>query len=152
EIFGVGPGNSIQRNYLPTPYADFIYSIICEEYGLVGGFIILALYVLLFFRATRLVTLSEKSFGAMGGLGLNLNIVIQALANMAISVHLVPVGGLTLPMVSWGGTSVLFTCIFFGIILSVSSAIEKAAANQGALPEAAPATAPAQQQQQQQQG
>ncbi len=126
EIFGNGPGNSIQRNYLPTPYADFIYAIICEEYGLIGAFLILALYVLLFFRTTRLVTISEKSFGAMVAVGLSLNIVIQALANMAIATNLTPVSGLTLPMVSWGGTSVLFTCIFFGIILSVSSHIEQA--------------------------
>lgn len=124
EIFGVGPGNSIQRNYLPTPYADFIYAIICEEWGLIGGITMLGLYVLLFFRTTRLVTISEKSFGALAAIGLSLNIVIQALANMAISVHLIPVSGLTLPMVSWGGTSVLFTCLFFGIILSVSRSIE----------------------------
>jgi cell division protein FtsW len=128
EIFGMGPGNSIQRNYLPTPYADFIFAVFCEEYGLVGSFLLLGLYVMLFFRVTRLVTISEKSFGAMVAVGLSLNIVIQALANMAISVHLVPVGGLTLPMVSWGGTSVLFTCLFFGIILSVSRYIEQAAA------------------------
>lgn len=127
EIFGRGPGNSIQKNYLPTPYADFIYSVICEEYGLVGGFLLLGLYVMLFFRITRLVVISEKSFGAMVAVGLGLNIVIQALANMAVSVHLVPVGGLTLPMVSWGGTSVLFSCIFFGIILSVSRFMEQAA-------------------------
>ncbi len=128
EWFGKGPGNSIQRNYLPTPYADFIYAVICEEWGLIGGFVILCLYVMLFFRATRLATISEKSFGAMVAIGLSFNIVLQALANMAVSVHLVPVGGLTLPMVSWGGTSVLFTCIFFGIILSASRYIEEAAA------------------------
>jgi cell division protein FtsW len=127
EFFGRGPGNSIQRNYLPTPYADFIYAVFCEEYGLFGGLILLSLYVLLFFRATALVTKSEKSFGAMVAMGLTLNIVIQALANMAISVHLVPVGGLTLPLVSWGGTSAIFSCVFFGIILSVSRYIEQAA-------------------------
>jgi cell division protein FtsW len=149
--FGLGPGNSIQRNYLPTPYADFIYSIICEEYGLIGGFVILGLYVMLFFRVTRLVTISEKSFGAMVAVGLSLNIVIQALANMAISVHLVPVGGLTLPMVSWGGTSVLFTCLFFGIILSVSRYIEAAAA-QAAIADAQEKPSGPQGQQQQQIG
>ena len=131
ELFGLGPGNSIQRNYLPTPYADFIYAIICEEYGLIGAFLILGLYVLLFFRTTRLVTNSEKSFGAMAAVGLSLNIVIQALANMAIATNLTPVSGLTLPMVSWGGTSVLFTCVFFGIILSVSSNIEQTTARGG---------------------
>ena len=131
EVFGLGPGNSIQRNYLPTPYADFIYAIICEEYGMVGAFVILTLYVSLFFRTTRLVTISEKSFGAIVAIGLSLNIVIQALANMAIATNLTPVSGLTLPMVSWGGTSVLFTCLFFGIILSVSSHIEMAVARGG---------------------
>lgn len=138
EFFGSGPGNSIQRNYLPTPYADFIFAVFCEEYGLVGSFILLSLYVMLFFRVTRLVTISEKSFGAMVAVGLSLNIVIQALANMAISVHLVPVGGLTLPMVSWGGTSMLFSCVFFGIILSVSRYIEQAAAQSAALAAAEP--------------
>ncbi len=140
EWIGSGPGNSIQRNYLPTPYADFIFAVFCEEYGLIGSFLLLSLYVMLFFRVTRLVTISEKSFGAMVALGLSLNIVVQALANMAISVHLVPVGGLTLPMVSWGGTSVLFTCIFFGIILSVSRYIEAAAAQSALATEAAVAT------------
>jgi cell division protein FtsW len=153
EFFGSGPGNSIQRNYLPTPYADFIFAVFCEEYGLVGSFILLSLYVMLFFRVTRLVTISEKSFGAMVAVGLSLNIVIQALANMAISVHLVPVGGLTLPMVSWGGTSMLFSCIFFGIILSVSRYIEQAAAQSAALAAAEPETkSSAQVQSPQQQG
>ncbi|MCB0520400.1 MAG: FtsW/RodA/SpoVE family cell cycle protein [Saprospiraceae bacterium] len=158
EIFGSGPGNSIQRNYLPTPYADFIYAVFCEEYGLVGGFLLLGLYVLLFFRTTRLVTISEKSFGAMVAIGLSLNIVIQALCNMGIATHLLPVGGLTLPMVSWGGTSVLFSCIFFGIILSVSRYIEGANERQlAADTPGAPAAQPGQQQQgggggQQQQG
>ena len=138
EWFGRGPGNSIQKNYLPTPYADFIYAVICEEWGLIGGFLLLGLYVLLFFRITRLVVISEKSFGAMVAVGLGLNIVIQALANMAVSVHLVPVGGLTLPMVSWGGTSVLFSCVFFGIILSVSRFMEQAAQVKSAPVKAAP--------------
>lgn len=139
EFIGRGPGNSIQRNYLPTPYADFIFAVFCEEYGLIGSFLLIGLYVMLFFRVTRLVTISEKSFGAMVAVGLSLNIVIQALANMAISVHLVPVGGLTLPMVSWGGTSVLFTCLFFGIILSVSRYIEQAAAQSALATEASTA-------------
>jgi cell division protein FtsW len=154
ELFGLGPGNSIQRNYLPTPYADFIYAVFTEEYGLIGSMFLLSLYVLLFFRVTRLVTISEKSFGAMVAVGLSLNIVIQALCNMGIATHLLPVGGLTLPMVSWGGTSVLFTCLFFGIILSVSRYIENANERQLAADTvAAPAAQPGQPgQQQQQQG
>ncbi|MCB0626326.1 MAG: FtsW/RodA/SpoVE family cell cycle protein [Saprospiraceae bacterium] len=130
QYFGLGPGNSVMRNYLPAPYSDFIYSIICEEYGLVGGFVILFLYVLLFVRTVTLVTKSPKAFGAMVAIGISLNLVIQALANMAVSVNLVPVTGLTLPMVSMGGTSVLFTCISFGILLSVSKYIEQLSAQQ----------------------
>lgn len=124
EIFGQGPGNSIQRNYLPSPYSDFIYSIICEEYGILGGFSIIGLYVFLFFRTTRLVTKSSKSFGAMLAVGLSLILVLQAMANIAVAVHLVPVTGLTLPMLSMGGTSILFTSISLGMILSVSKYIE----------------------------
>lgn len=121
---GLGPGNSIQRNYLPSSFSDFIYAIICEEYGLLGGTLLIGLYVLLFFRITRLVTKSSKSFGAIVVLGLGLSLIIQAFANIAVSVHLVPVTGLTLPMISKGGNSILFTCIAFGIILSVSKYIE----------------------------
>lgn len=126
EFFGVGPGNSIQRNYLPYPYADFIYAIICEEYGLIGGLSILGLYLWLLFRCISIITRCQKTFGAILAMGLCLNIVIQAFANIAVSVHLVPVTGLTLPIVSMGGTSVLFTCISFGIILSVSRFVEEA--------------------------
>jgi len=126
EIMGVGPGNSTMRNYLPAPYSDFIYAIICEEYGLVGAFIILGLYVLLFFRCVGVVTRAPKAFGAMLVMGLGLLLVGQALANMAVAVHLVPVTGLTLPLISMGGSSILFTCIAFGMILSVSRYIEKA--------------------------
>jgi cell division protein FtsW len=127
EWIGNGPGNSIQRNFLPSPYADFIYAIICEEYGFIGGAIIIALYVVLFFRVTRLVTKSPKAFGAMMATGLTLLLVMQAFANIAVSVHLVPVTGLSLPMISMGGTSTLFSCIAFGMILSVSKHIEATA-------------------------
>ena len=122
---GEGPGNSVMRNYLPNPFSDFIYAIICEEYGIVGGFIMISLYVLLFFRCVSIVTRSPKAFGAMLALGLGLMVVVQALANIAVSVHLVPVTGLTLPMVSMGGTSIIFSSIAFGMILSVSRYIEK---------------------------
>jgi len=124
EWFGMGPGNSIQRNYLPGSFSDFIYAIICEEYGVLGGGLIIGLYVLLFFRVARLVTKSSKAFGAMVAMGLTILLVFQAFANIAVAVHLVPVTGLTLPMVSMGGTSVLFTCIAFGVILSVSKYVE----------------------------
>ena len=114
------------RNYLPNPFSDFIYAIICEEYGLFGGIVILGLYLWLLFRCVTIVTKCPKTFGAILAMGLCLNLVIQAFANMAVSVHLVPVTGLTLPLVSMGGTSVLFTCISLGIILSVSRYVEEA--------------------------
>jgi len=124
-LFGLGPGNSVQRNFLPAPYSDFIFAIIIEEYGLIGAFIVISMYVLLFFRIVRIITNSPKAFGAMLVLGLGLIICIQALANIAVSVHLVPVTGLTLPMISMGGTSIIFLSIAFGMILSVSRYIEK---------------------------
>ncbi len=129
--FGVGPGLSTQRNYLPYSYADFIYAIICEEYGLFGGLVIIFLFLLLFLKCTSIVTRSPKTFGALLAMGLCLNIVIQAFANIAVSVNLVPVTGLTLPLVSKGGTSMLITCMAFGMILSVSRYIEQSASNVG---------------------
>ena len=127
EFFGLGPGNSIQRNFLPSPYSDFIYAIICEEYGVIGGIVVIGLYLLLMFRVTRLVTKSPKAFGAMLAIGLAVSMVLQAFFNIAVSVNLIPVTGLTLPMISMGGTSILFTCISFGMILSVSKYIESVA-------------------------
>ena len=123
-IFGAGPGNSVARNFLPYAHADFIYAIICEEYGLLGGLVVLGLYVMLFFRAVKLVTKSPKAFGAFLAIGLSLMLTIQALANIAVSVHLVPATGLTLPMISMGGTSMVFSSIALGMILSVSKFIE----------------------------
>ena len=130
SLFGVGPGHSIQRNYLPYAYADFIYAIICEEYGLLGGATIIFLYLWLFFRCTAIVTKSPKAFGAMLAIGLCFSLVIQAFANIAVSIHLVPVTGLTLPFISMGGTSLLFTSMSLGIILSVSKFIEQNAREQ----------------------
>lgn len=126
EFLGLGPGNSIQRNYLPYAYADFIYAIICEEYGLIGGVAILCMYLWLLFRCISIITRCPKTFGAVLAMGLCLNIVIQAFANISVSVHLVPVTGLTLPIISMGGTSLLFTCISLGVILSVSRYVEEA--------------------------
>ena len=126
EWLGVGPGNSVQKNYLPYAYADFIYAVICEEYGLVGGIGILLLYLWLLLRCTIMVTKCPKTFGAILAYGLCLNLVLQAFANIAVSVHLVPATGLTLPLVSMGGTSLIFTCISLGIILSVSKYVQEA--------------------------
>jgi cell division protein FtsW len=123
-IIGEGPGNSMIRNFLPYAHADFIYAIICEEYGLIGGTTVLCLYVLLFLRNVKLVTKSPKAFGAFLAIGLSLMLTVQALANIAVNVNLVPATGLTLPLISMGGTSMLFTCIALGMILSVSKFIE----------------------------
>lgn len=126
EFYGLGPGNSIQKNYLPFAYADFIYAIICEEYGIIGGIAIIFLYLGLLFRSTVMVTACPKAFGAILAYGLTMLIVIQAFANIAVSVHLVPATGLTLPLVSMGGTSLIFTFISLGIILSVSRYVQEA--------------------------
>ncbi len=125
EFFGLGLGGSIQKSFLPSPYADFIYAIICEEAGMLWGFIIIFLYLGLLYRCTKLVTRCDKPFAAIVAMGLCLSIVIQAFANIAVSVHLLPVTGLTLPLLSMGGTSLIFTCISCGIILSVSRYVEE---------------------------
>ncbi|MEX0966784.1 MAG: FtsW/RodA/SpoVE family cell cycle protein [Bacteroidia bacterium] len=123
-IFGKGPGNSTQRNFLPNPFSDFIFAIIIEEYGLLGGFFLILLYLLLLYRSIALVIKSPRAFGALLGVGLAFSLVIQAMVNMAVNVHLFPVTGLTLPLVSMGGTSLWFTSLSLGIILSVSRDIE----------------------------
>ena len=124
-IFGKGPGNSIQRNFLPHPYSDFIYAIIIEEYGMLGGVAVIVLYLILMYRIIRIVTQAPKAFGALLAAGLGFSLTIQALANMAVAVNLFPVTGVPLPLVSMGGTSILFTSIAFGIILSVSKNVEE---------------------------
>ncbi|MBK8392342.1 MAG: FtsW/RodA/SpoVE family cell cycle protein [Saprospiraceae bacterium] len=125
EWFGVGPGKSLQKNYLPFSFSDCIYAIICEEFGLIGGLAILGLYFWLLVRCVQLVTKSPKAFGAILAMGLCLDIVINAFANISVSVQLVPATGLTLPLISMGGTSLILTCISFGIILSVSKFVEE---------------------------
>ena len=124
-FFGKGPGNSTQRNFLPHPYSDFIYAIIIEEYGMMGGLIVIVLYLILMYRIIRIVTQAPKAFGALLAAGLGFSLTIQALANMAVAVNLFPVTGVPLPLVSMGGTSILFTSIAFGIILSVSKDVEE---------------------------
>ncbi len=119
-ITGKGPGNSEQRNSLPHPYSDFIYAIIIEEYGLIGGFGVLFLYLALLYRGMRIVANSNKAFGGLLSAGLSFALVIQALVNMAVAVGLGPITGLPLPLLSMGGTSLVFTGISLGIILSVS--------------------------------
>lgn len=127
--FGKGPGNSTQRNFLPHPYSDFIFAIIVEEYGLLGAITMIVLYLVLLYRCVRIVTQSPKAFGALLAAGLSFSLTIQAFANMAVAVGLGPVTGVPLPLVSMGGTSILFTSIAFGIILSVSKDIEENGVN-----------------------
>ncbi|RZK42916.1 MAG: FtsW/RodA/SpoVE family cell cycle protein [Pedobacter sp.] len=124
-LFGKGPGNSTERNYLPHPYSDFIFAIIIEEYGTVGGLVVVMLYLTLLYRCVRIVTKSPKAFGALLAAGLSFSLTIQAFANMAVAVGLGPVTGVPLPLVSMGGTSMIFTSIAFGIILSVSRDVEE---------------------------
>ncbi|MDX2250223.1 MAG: FtsW/RodA/SpoVE family cell cycle protein [Bacteroidia bacterium] len=118
-IFGRGVGKSAQRNFIPLAHADFVYAIIIEEYGLLGGVLVLGLYLMLLFRSVIIVTVS-KTFGALMAAGLSFILVLQAMLNMSVTVGLLPVTGLTLPLISMGGTSILITSVSLGIILSVS--------------------------------
>jgi cell division protein FtsW len=124
-VTGLGPGNSQQRNFLPHPYSDFIYSIIIEEYGLVGGSIVVMLYLLFLWRSILIFRRCPYAFGAFLAVGLSITLVFQAMLNMAVNVHLVPVTGLTLPLVSMGGSSIWFTSIAIGVILSVSRYVDE---------------------------
>jgi len=124
-VLGMGPGNSEQRNFLPHPYSDFIFAIIIEEYGIVGGLVIVFIYLLFLFRCIRLFQKCPYAFGAFLALGLSFTLVIQALINMAVNVNLFPVTGVTLPLISMGGSSFLFTCLSIGIILSVARNVEQ---------------------------
>ena len=119
-VLGKGPGNSDQRNFLPHPYSDFVYAIIIEEYGMIGGLFVLFLYLVLLYRGMRVVANSDRAFGGLLSAGLSFAIVIQALVNIGVVVGLGPVTGQTLPLISMGGTSLLFTGLALGIILSVS--------------------------------
>ena len=123
-IFGKGPGKSSEVNYLPEAYSDEIYAIIVEEYGMIGGVVLIGIYLFLLYRCIKIVTKAPKAFGALLAAGLSFSLTIQAFANMAVAVGLGPVTGVPLPFVSMGGTSMLFTSVAFGIILSVSRDIE----------------------------
>lgn len=123
-LFGKFPGNSTQRNFLPHPYSDFIFAIFVEEYGLIGGSFLVLLYLILFFRVVRIVTKIPRNFGAFLTVGVGFSLVFQAMINMAVAVNLIPVTGQPLPLMSMGGTSIWFTSISLGIILSVSKEID----------------------------
>jgi cell division protein FtsW len=124
-VFGLGPGNSRQRDYLPEAYSDFIFCSIIEEYGLVGGAFVVCLYLLFLWRSILIFRRCPYAFGAFLAVGLSITLVFQAMINMAVNVHLVPVTGLTLPMISMGGSSIWFTSIAIGIILSVSRYVDE---------------------------
>jgi cell division protein FtsW len=122
---GRGPGNSEQRNFLPHSYSDFIYAIIIEEYGIIGGAFMVMIYLLFLFRCIRIYRRCPYAFGAFLALALSFTLVIQAMVNMAVNVNMFPNTGVTLPLVSMGGSSFLFTCLSIGIILSVARNVEK---------------------------
>ncbi|AXG69800.1 lipid II flippase FtsW [Kordia sp. SMS9] len=124
-IVGVGAGKSVMKNLLPQSSSDFIYAIIVEEYGLVGGLSLLFLYLLLLFRIVIVAHKADTIFGKLLAIGVGLPIVFQALINMAVAVELFPVTGQTLPLISSGGTSIWMTCLAIGIVLSVSKKREE---------------------------
>ena len=119
-LFGKGPGNSEQRNILPEAYSDMIYAIVIEEYGLIGGIVVLTLYLILLHRGMKAAYNSERAFGGLLSAGLSFDLVCQAMVNMGVVVGLGPITGQPLPFMSWGGTAMVFTGISVGIILSVS--------------------------------
>ena len=119
-LFGVGAGKSVMKNFLPQSSSDFIYAIIIEEYGLIGGCMLLLLYLVLLFRIVVVAYKTTDSFGKLLAVGMGLPIVFQALINMGVALQVLPVTGQTLPLISSGGTSAWMTCIAFGILLSVS--------------------------------
>lgn len=119
-IKGVGPGKSIQRSILPYSSSDFIFSIIIEEYGLIGGVGVILAYLILFFRATLISFKVVSLFGNLVTVGLIFSLIFQALINMLVTVEILPITGQTLPLISMGGTSIVFTCISIGIVLSIS--------------------------------
>jgi cell division protein FtsW len=125
KFFGKFPGNSTQKNFLPDAFSDFIYAIVLEETGLLGGTILIALYLWFLYRSIRIFKRCPYAFGAFLALGLSFTLVIQALANMAVAVNLFPVTGVTLPLVSMGGTSLIFNCVSIGIILGVARYVEE---------------------------
>ena len=125
SVFGKGPGKSEHRNFLPHPYSDFIYAIIIEEYGIVGGIVVLLLYIILFTRVIRIVSKRPITFGSLMAFGLGFLIIIQAMVNMGVSIGLLPVTGQPLPFVSMGGTSLMATGIILGMILSVTCSMEE---------------------------
>lgn len=129
-FFRVAPGGSTQCNFLPDAFSDFIYATLIEEYGLIGGAFVLFLYLFFFYRIIVLIKKSPRAFGALMAVGLGTSISLQAVIHMGVNVHLLPNTGITLPLISWGGTSILFNAFAMGIILSVSRDVEERTAAQ----------------------
>jgi cell division protein FtsW len=129
-IYGLGPGKSVQKNVLPQSSSDFIYAIIVEEYGLIGGLLVLGLYLLLFFRFMVAAHKANTLFGKLLVVGLGFPMIFQALINMGVAVELLPVTGQTLPLISSGGSSIWMTCVSLGIIISVTKKDEEIALEQ----------------------
>ena len=129
KINGVGPGKSIQKNFLPQSSSEFIFAIIIEEYGLIGGYVLVFFYMLLFFRFLIRANKTTNLFGKLLIIGLGFPIIIQALINMGVAVELLPVTGQPLPLISSGGTSIWMTCLSLGIILSVTKREDEIAAD-----------------------
>jgi cell division protein FtsW len=126
-IYGLGPGKSVQKHFLPQSSSDFIYAIIVEEWGLVGGLGVLFLYLLLFFRFIVAAHKANTMFGKLLVVGLGFPMIFQAMINMAVAVELLPVTGQTLPLISSGGSSIWMTCIALGIIINVTKKEEEIA-------------------------
>jgi cell division protein FtsW len=124
-LFRIAPGKSTQCNFLPDAFSDFIYSTLIEEYGLMGGAFVLFLYLFFMYRLILLVKNSPRAFGALMAVGLGVSMVLQAIIHMGVNVHLLPNTGITLPFISWGGTSIWFNAFAIGIILSVSRHIDE---------------------------
>lgn len=120
NVIGRGPGNSVERDFLPQSFSDFIYAIVIEELGLGGGAFVMFLYIVLLFRSARIASRCERNFPAFLVMGLSLMMVTQAMVNMAVAVGVFPVTGQPLPLISKGGTSILINCVYLGVILSVS--------------------------------
>ena len=123
-MLGQGPGKSVQKYFLPQSSSDFIYAVIVEEYGRVGGLFIICLYLIFLFRVLRIASKSDDDFAILITIGLGFSIISQAFINMAVAVNLLPVTGQTLPLISAGGSSVWMTCASIGLILSVSNSIK----------------------------
>lgn len=124
-LFGVGPGKGLNKNYFNSPFTDFIYAVICEEFGLLGALLVVLLYLWFFWRVVVMIFRSERAFGAILAFGLAFMIVLQAMVNMLVTLDMLPSTGIPLPMISLGGTSNMITGAAFGIILSISKDFKK---------------------------